>query len=388
MGDENDSYSEVTTESWGSRLMGSIKGVGIGFLLILASVILLWWNEGRSVKTYKSLKEGKGLTVEAKADSVNASLENKLVHVSGHVTTDETLVDPVFYVSAAKALSFRRTVEMYQWQEHCTSESEKNLGGSKTTTTKCTYDKAWADSIDSSKFKKPKGHQNPEMLYKSMSRVTKSAKLGAYRLPQDLTSSLSNYTALDIDDTVVRAAKAVTGKPATKTSDGIFLGLNPDKPALGDYRVKFEVVRPTDASVIAKQTSDTFSAYQTEAGGTISMISEGIVSAKDMFTSAEKANATITWILRLVGWLAMTVGFSMLLKPFVTLLDVVPFLGSIMGFGVGLASGVTAFAISLLTIALAWLFYRPILSLILFAIAAAIVYFFKMRGAKKKAEAV
>jgi hypothetical protein len=57
MGDnDNDSYSESTTESWGSRLMGSIKGVAFGLLLFFAAFFVLWWNEGRSVETYKSLQ--------------------------------------------------------------------------------------------------------------------------------------------------------------------------------------------------------------------------------------------------------------------------------------------------------------------------------------------
>ena len=49
---------ETTTESWGSRLGGSIKGVFVGGVLFIAGIPLLFWNEGRSVKTTQALEEG------------------------------------------------------------------------------------------------------------------------------------------------------------------------------------------------------------------------------------------------------------------------------------------------------------------------------------------
>ncbi len=387
MSDNEDSYSESSTESWGSRIMGSIKGVGFGLLLFLVSFYLLWWNEGRAVQTYKSLTEGKGAVVETKADSIDSALEGKLVHVAGLATTDETIADPVFRVEGAKVLSLRRSVKMYQWQESCKSESEKNLGGSKTTTTTCTYKKDWAGKTDSASFKKPQGHTNPPMLYDSGSVTASNATLGAYRLPQNLTSSLSSYTALPADEAVLAKVKAVAARPVSATSDGIYIGLNASNPQIGDYRVKFEIVKPTDASVIAVQKSGTFAPYTAKAGDNIYMISSGTLTAQQMFKSAEEGNATMTWILRFVGWLVMLIGLKMMLAPLSTLLDVVPFLGSIMSFGSGLAAGIVSFALSLVTIAIAWFVYRPLLSLVLIGIVVGVVVFMRQRGAAKKAAA-
>lgn len=141
------------------------------------------------------------------------------------------------------------------------------------------------------------------------------------------------------------------------------------KPQVGDYRIKFEVVEPTDASIIAMQQGETFGAYRAQSGESLYMLSAGIVPAQQMFQAAEEGNATTTWILRFVGWLLMLTGFRMILGPLQTLLDVVPFLGSIAGVGISFAAGVVAFALSLVTIALAWLYYRPVLTIILIAIA-------------------
>ena len=57
MSDENDSYTEVTSTSWFSRLGDSFKGIGTGFLLIIAATALLWWNEGRTVRTGDAIVE-------------------------------------------------------------------------------------------------------------------------------------------------------------------------------------------------------------------------------------------------------------------------------------------------------------------------------------------
>ena len=39
MSDENDSYTEVTSTSWFSRLGDSFRGIGIGIILIIAAVV-------------------------------------------------------------------------------------------------------------------------------------------------------------------------------------------------------------------------------------------------------------------------------------------------------------------------------------------------------------
>ena len=57
-------YTETTTNSYGSRLGKSFGGIGTGFLMFLAGTALLWWNEGRAVKTDKMLNEAQGVTVE------------------------------------------------------------------------------------------------------------------------------------------------------------------------------------------------------------------------------------------------------------------------------------------------------------------------------------
>src|SRR5581483_8872609 len=83
----SDSFSVTTGQSWFSRIGESIKSVLFGLLVFIVAFPVLYWNEGRAVRTERSLAEGLGAVVSVPADSVDASKEGKLVHVSGAVKT-------------------------------------------------------------------------------------------------------------------------------------------------------------------------------------------------------------------------------------------------------------------------------------------------------------
>lgn len=65
------SFTETTTTSWFSRLKGALIKIVVGFILLIACIWLLFWNEGRSVKTYRALVEGAGLVVSVDNGSVD-----------------------------------------------------------------------------------------------------------------------------------------------------------------------------------------------------------------------------------------------------------------------------------------------------------------------------
>jgi hypothetical protein len=107
-----------------------------------------------------------------------------------------------------------------------------------------------------------------------------------------------------------------------------------------------------------------------------------------MFEDARDANAMLTWLVRLGGFLLMFFGISMVLKPLSVLADVLPILGNIVEMGNGLVAGVIALVCSLVTIAIAWIFYRPVLAIFLLVLAAGGIFLlWKKRQAKKAAAA-
>ncbi len=378
-----DSFTEVTNESWFGRIGGAIKGVLVGLVLVAVAFGLLFWNEGRSVKRYKTLQEGSGAVVSVKSDKVDSGNEGKLIHVTGKADTDGTLADSVFGVSA-NALKLKRVVEMYQWKESSKSESKKKVGGGKKTVTTYTYSKDWSErAISSGSFKKPDGHQNPgSMPYESTETIAEDVTFGAFKLSSSLVSKINNFEALSVgQDMPLPEPLKDTVKP---NNGGFYIGASPASPQVGDVRVKFEIVKPGDVSIVSRQMGDTFEPYQTKAGGTIELLEIGVFSADTMFKSAQKSNRVLTWILRFVGFLLMFIGLNMIFKPLSVIADVVPFIGSIVGVGTGIIAFLISLVFSLLTIAIAWIFYRPVLGVSLLVVVVVLIVL--TRGKLKSAK--
>lgn len=378
----DDEYTEITSQSWGSRIKGSLSGTLIGLILFLGAFPLLFWNEGRAVRTAKALDEGAGIVIAVSPDQVQAANQGKLVHLSGTPATEETLSDPLFGVRE-RALKLRRVVEMYQWQESSRSETKEKLGGGTETHTTYSYSRTWVDHpVSSSGFKKPDGHQNPgEFPFKAESSQAKEVTLGAFRLSAGQVASLSHYQQIIPTPEVVAQARTVQSRRVTQEGSNLILGDRPAEPQVGDLRVRFEAVKPEPISLVAQQQGNSFVPYQARSGADVDLLDYGIKTPEAMFKAAQDENKVLTWVIRLVGALVMFIGLRALLGVLETLAAVIPFLGSLVGFGISLVAGVLALSLSLVTIGIAWIFYRPLLGSILLAGAA--LALFGLKGARR-----
>ena len=137
-------------------------------------------------------------------------------------------------------------------------------------------------------------------------------------------------------------------------------------------RITFAIIPQKDVSIIAQQDGSTLTDFVTETGN-IRMLVSGTQSAAQMFKAAEQGNTILTWLLRLLGLIVMYSGLRKILGPLDVLADVLPFLGSLMRMGTGLLSFLVALPCTLVTIAIAWFYYRPVLSVILLLLAAGCV---------------
>lgn len=374
-------FTETTRIGWGSRLMESIKGVIAGLILFLLSFLVLFWNEGRAVKTHKGLQEGAKGTVTVMADKVDPSNDGNLVHLSGEATTTETLSDPDFGISV-NAIRLSRDVEMYQWKQTEKTKSKKKVGGSKTKTTTYEYEKTWSSSlIPSDNFKEKTGHQNPSaMRYESESFQANDVTLGAFSLSPSLINKMTNWEDLRVEQTTMSEAKVVEGGT-------LYIGKGTTtSPQIGDLRISFSAVNPAVVSIVAQQVGSTFEPYNTSYDTQIEMLSQGTVSKDNMFEAAEAANNTMTWILRVVGFVMMFAGLALFFRPIAVVGDVIPFIGNVLGLGIGVFAGVFAFGLSFITIAVAWIFYRPLLGIGLLVVAVGVIGLFVYLGNKKKKE--
>ncbi len=127
----SDMFTETTHQSWFSRIGESFKSLLFGLLLFVISFPVLFWNEGRAVKTAKSLNEGESVTVSVSSDAVDPANEGKLVHTVGLATTTETIRDEMFGIEA-NAIRIKRVSEMFQWKEDKKQTPKRNLVAART----------------------------------------------------------------------------------------------------------------------------------------------------------------------------------------------------------------------------------------------------------------
>ncbi|MCU0290703.1 MAG: TMEM43 family protein [Thermoanaerobaculaceae bacterium] len=378
-----DTFTEVTSRSWGSKLGSSIKGVFGGLVIAALGIALLWWNEGRAVTTARGLKEGARTVVSVTPDRVDGGNDGKLVHMTGEATTTDSLADPDCGVRV-QAVALRRTVEMYQWKEEKKSETRKKLGGGDETVTTYSYSKVWSeDAIDSGAFKKPEGHANPGTLpLSSQTWWADRVTLGAFTLGAGLVSQMRDFQPVPPPDPYRVSIPAARGRRVQASGSSLFLGSDPASPQVGDLRLTFAQVRPTTVSVVAKQTGSALDAFQTKAGIAIQMLRTGAHPADTMFKAAMQSNRMMTWLLRLFGFFLIFVGLKAFLGPLVALGDVVPFIGNLIGGGTSLVAFLGSAVISLVVIALAWLAHRPVLAIGLLAGALVALVLILMRRKK------
>lgn len=450
-------YTETTTTGYGTRVGNSFKAIGSGFLLFVLGTALLWWNEGRAVKTEKMLDEAGSAYVEMEnPNKKDASLEGELICGTAMATTEDSLSDAQFGIGA-KAIALRRTVEYYQWVEHSQTKKEDKLGGKEVTTTTYTYSKRWVSSpVQSSQFHDP-AYQNKNMVLTTVDEAEQYAEnvsFGAYKLPESLIHSISSREGMDLAisedllsqfDKSTQAAyerfygvqksiqqptqQSAPQQPAIpdsvkallsdsvkavldslqavsdsinkqmanaenkkdlqyihQASNVLYFGRVPGSPEVGDVRVTFEKVVPAKVTVMAVVDGDSFKPFKAKNGKRFQTLVMGKKSGDEIIDAAKESNNMILWALRIIGILMVIGGLKGIFGFIETILKVVPFIAGIFGWGVGLVCTVIGIAWSLIIIAIAWLFYRPLLGISLLVLAGFLVWVFAFKGKDKLKE--
>lgn len=91
----------------------------------------------------------------------------------------------------------------------------------------------------------------------------------------------------------------------------------------------------------------------------------------------EEENTLVTKVLRVSGWLMLWLGIYLLFSPIIYTLSWIPLVGYFLSTGFGLVACLFALilsiVLSLLTIAIAWIAYRPLFGLLLLGAVALLV---------------
>ena len=431
-------YIETKRTGYGTRLKNSIGGIGFGFLLFLGGTALLWWNEGRAVKTTKMLEEGQEVTLHVdNVDKIDNSLNGKLIHATAMTATDDSLVDATFGVGA-KCVKLRREVQHYQWVEKSQTTTKDKVGGAQEEVTEYTYEKKWVRKPeDSQKFHVPstRARNFTLMNVETEEQVAKNVNFGAYKLPSNLISSISGSEPFNLDipkeqlerwnndvlNLYIRRhaqgindpsyitrqvnnspiadnqqmkddADSLARKEAVSddldyvhvTGNEIYIGRSSSSPEVGDVKITFTKVLPGQASVIAEVYGDNLQSYTASNGKSLAVLTMGAVSVDKMYQAQHSSNSMWTWILRIVGILMIIFGLKGIVNILETLFKVIPFLASIVGMATGLVCWVFGLSWSMLVIAIAWIFYRPVLGIILLVISGGLIFWLKNRSKNKK----
>lgn len=453
-------YQEVTTTGYGTRVGNSFKAIGSGFLMFVLGTALLWWNEGRAVKTEDMLDEVASNYVEMQnPNKKDASLEGELICGTAMATTEDSLIDARFGIGA-KAISIRRKVEYYQWVEHVQETRKDKLGGKEEIIREYTYSPQWVSSpVQSSNFHDP-AYQNKNTVLTTIDedeQWAENVSWGAYVLPQDLISRISSCEGMElairedllsqfdktaqtayerfygVQKTLQKTMQQPTQQPAQQiaipdsvrallpdsvkavldslqtandsinkqmanaenkkdlqyihqASNVLYFGRVPGSPEVGDVRVSFEKVVPAKVTVMAVVDGDSFKSYKAKNGKRFQTLVMGKKSGDEIVDSAKSANNTWLWILRIVGIMMVIGGLKGIFGFLETILKVVPFIAGIFGWGVGVICTVIGIAWSLIVIAIAWLFYRPLLGISLLVLAGFLIWVFAFKGKDKLKE--
>ncbi len=266
-------------------------------IMVIGLIVLIYGLTQKSESTVLA-NEIDEAVVQAQVDKVDSSNNGKLVLVSGDIYASDTLTDDYFHISQ-KSVKLKRVVEMYQWEQDCSTE--------------CTYVKIWSESVIPSK-NFDDAHKNPDTKqFDSEEFFQKKTYLGEYVLSDKLVNDLHYDTVMGPDEMMERFPEggrySVVGEYVTNSN-------NLDSPNIGDFRIHYEYVKDKSVTVIAKQAGDSFEAFYTSNKKEIYDIIEGQQTAKEYIANMKKNNSLLGIILVVIGALFIFFGIGM------TVLDV------------------------------------------------------------------
>ncbi|XP_078676822.1 transmembrane protein 43-like isoform X1 [Branchiostoma floridae x Branchiostoma belcheri] len=374
-----DSHTRVTyREQPGflSRLKNSFFGAFFGFLLFCGAFPVLFWNEGRAVQTAQSLDEGLRSVIHLSTVDVAFEHNNhKLVYFTGPLSTNKPLTDTDYAVTVP-AVKLKKHVEMYQWVEHEHTKEYKE-GNQVRRETTYTYNNEWrSDLVNSRNFDREMGHKNPgSMPVRSETITADDVTIGNFHLSKGLIGKISHFVKYPL-----AKSHLVPSDPQVKVFQGAFYhSADPIRPKVGDVRVEFSYaglsgnseLGPADhVSIVARQAGNRLQPYQTEAGDALELLYYGVLSPEKIFEAEHAANTMLTWAVRAAGWFMMFVALFLMTNILQTLVDWIPLVREVLSLGLFIVNLSVSLSLSLITIALGWIRYRPLVGLTLLACAA------------------
>ncbi len=288
---------------------------------VVLGAFLCAWTEWQTAG-YDSIARSalKNAVEVADTTKLDPSLEGKLVHMTGRVTSGG-VTDDVLGVHADDAFVLERKVSYYQIVE--TKETKKDADGHKEV--RSSYSRKWVGGVaDSARFYSYSARSKakaPICVIKSGTIVDEKACLGAYVLPADLSERLpkSDFVPKIKTKGELRAVQERIGCDPEMfhyTDKGFYLGDDVSGADLGDVRIRYRFAPAGDVSVLAVVRNGSFVPYRISKTESINMyqIVPGVVPLEEMVGEVDSDVGAMAWILRIAGFIIMAFGFIFLIE--------------------------------------------------------------------------
>ena len=332
----------------------NVVSIFVGFFFVLIGCLLVFQNENMNVKQIKKADEASKVFVSVDPYDVSEENEDKLITFVGDLSFSEPyLMDPEFGVSVSNTTYLRREVEVCQYG----TVEKKGFLFKKTTET----DKVWTKVEDS--------YLKDEVPYETKTFYATDVKIGNYSLDEDEMAKLTNEDVVKI--------------PSNKTFKGnytvyhnyIMSGDSMENPKIGDIRIRYYYNVNSVVSVFASQHNGGIREYKTKEGESIHYILGGRMEGDTFVNMIRYELNDRIFFTRAICFLLNALGFILIVTPIYKSYSNLKIFGKLVGKSVQIAGASLGVAISLFLVALAWLFYKPLFSLLFIAIVIVILLF-------------
>lgn len=280
-------------DSW---VMRNFAAAIAGMVLLVIALLLIGFTEHADRLRAMGEDALGGFVLSGSEVRPGPASDGQLVFVAGVPQIAQPAHDPQFNVSA-NAVALVRKVEMFQWHE--------TYGGQRS------YDQDWIDyPVDSSKFARPAGHENPGAFPFAGARFdSPDVRVGGFKLGPKLVDAIEGVEefAPDLRSLPPNMAATFTARDGT-----LVTGADPQHPRIGDLRVSWMQIAPKYLTVLARARNGVLMQTQDASGHDLAQVQIGKRSLSDMVPDAAP-RPSHAWAKRVLAILLAWAGVLLML---------------------------------------------------------------------------
>ncbi|CAD8069285.1 unnamed protein product [Paramecium primaurelia] len=416
--DHIDNKKHLSSSSHGGG--SPIAAIFFGGLFIVGAFCMLWYNERRQAITEYRINQAYKECTSVNSAEINPNTNNKLIHTNGQSHTNSLIIDDIFGLKLSDCVKLIRTVEMFQWVRRSRQENNR---------TTYYYEQIWSSTFHA---EVGDGYFNDQSkwIVQAQDQINENVYVGAYLLTKSLAEQTDANEIINLTtEHAQNVAKYFQNQRIFQHFDaqGKEMYFQQEKGRIinNDLRVSFRAARIGPTTVVSQQQNNTFTPFiihdkyeQTlnqdgeniensnpfgilscccccclcccqlckaieQPLSELNLLYQVILTQQQVFKKLAEEYACLTLCQRITGYILMGFGFYLIFYPVTWVVSIIPligeFLAAITGFAFFLVSFLISIPFSILTIALAWLFYHPKYGIALIALSGLIgtaIYFY------------